>query len=95
MCRLLGRDCSRPETLGDDDDIFDMVGLESLMSLFNLSDSPFDQGHEDAWSFSLSDPEDYDIDWDCYDPIYCTDFGGDYNPFEDYEADWDDWDNVL
>eukprot|EP00800_Vazella_pourtalesii_P017417 TRINITY_DN529_c0_g2_i1.p1 TRINITY_DN529_c0_g2~~TRINITY_DN529_c0_g2_i1.p1 ORF type:complete len:454 (-),score=75.41 TRINITY_DN529_c0_g2_i1:355-1716(-) len=101
MCKLLGRDCSRQDTLGDDDDLLDIVGLENLMALFNLSESTVDQMiGEGDWSNPFSDPEDMlieELGLDLYDPVY-DEYEGDYDVYslDDIDQiDWDpDWDNV-
>ena len=103
MCKLLGKDCSRQDTLGDDDDLLDIVGLENIMALFNLSESTMDQViGEGDWSNPFLDPEDMlmeelGLDYDLYDPLY-DEYDGDYDVYslDDIDQiDWDpDWDNV-
>lgn len=91
MCKLLGRDCSRPDNSLDDEDLLDIVALENLMSLFNLSESGYDPDlHEDdVPSLTFSDTEDWSLDEITHLDIFNPEHGFDYHYDYDYDSDRD------
>ncbi|KAI6651027.1 hypothetical protein LOD99_5604 [Oopsacas minuta] len=103
MCKLLGKDCSRQDTLGEDDDLLDLEGLENLMAYFSLTESGLDNGLiETDWSSPFSEPEDFvreelGVDLDLYDPLF-DDYVDDFDLYslDDMDQiDWaPDWENI-